>query len=263
MQTANSNSDTKIQEENQEENGKQFEEMYKAGVHFGYSRSSRYPAMQPYLFGVRNNVEIFNLEKVNSCLEKAEEFLRELGSKSKPILLAATKAESRNLIQKAASELGMPYVNERWLGGTLTNFKTVRGQMNSYEELKKQKEAGEFSKRIKKEAVKLEKKLEKLERKFSGMSSLREIPSAVIIIDPKEESAAVLEARKMKVPVIAVANSDCDPNKIEYIIPGNDAASSSIEYFLGRLGAAYKEGLKNKDKQEKKEEKKEEKVKEA
>ncbi len=238
--TDNTDIDTKIPEENQEDFLKQYEEMYKAGVHFGYSRSSWNPGMQPYLFGVRNNVEIFNLEKVTACLEKAEEFLKEAGKKGGKLLFVATKPETKEIVEEFASGLGMPYVVERWLGGTLTNFKTIRKQIDYFESLLEQKASGGFSKMLKKEAVRLEKKMESMKKKFWGLRLLHELPGALLIVDPKEERTAVLEAYKTGVPVVAIMNSDCSPKKIAYPVPGNDTASSSIKYLLGRLVNAYK-----------------------
>jgi len=242
MLTADNNTDNIIEGENQEALG-QFEEMYKAGVHFGYSRSSRHPAMKNYLFGIRNNVEIFNLEKVYSCFLAAAAFLKELGIKRKKFLLVATKPEVKEIAEKIAGEIGVPYVTDRWLGGTLTNFKAVRTRVNYFEELCQKKESGELAKLIKKEAVKLEKKLQKLERRFIGVRDMKELPAAVLVVDSKEERAAVDEAKKIRIPVIAILNSDCNPGKIEYPVPANDAASSSVQYLLQKLAAAYKEGL--------------------
>ncbi len=241
---ANIDTDTKIPEENQEDFLKRYEEMYKAGVHFGYSRSSCHPGMQPYLFGIRNNIEIFNLEKASACLEKAEEFLKETGKKGGKLLFVSTKPEAKEIAEEFASALTMPYVSERWLGGTLTNFKTIRNQINYFESLLEQKTSGGFSKMLKKEAVRLGKKMENMEKKFSGLRLLKELPAVLIVVDPKEGRTAMLEARKTGVPVVAILNSDCNPKKITYPVPGNDAASSSVRYLLGRLVNAYKEGRK-------------------
>jgi small subunit ribosomal protein S2 len=246
------NTDNRNQEENQGDSTSQIEEMYRAGVHFGYSSSSRHPKMESYLFGVRNNVEVFNLEVVLSCIEKAAEFLKSLGEIRKSILLVATKAEAKDFAEKAGREIGMPYVTERWLGGTLTNFKVMRKNIDSFEELCRKRESGELSSYIKKELVLLDKQLAKQEKKFGGLRALKQLPSAVLVVDSKEEDAAVKEAKKIGVPVVALLNSDCDPRDIDYPVPGNDASTTSIKFLLDYLIEGYKEGLKVKPKEEKK-----------
>ncbi|MFC1756677.1 30S ribosomal protein S2 [Patescibacteria group bacterium] len=241
---------TKINDKNQalsvgrQENlMKENEVMYRLGVHFGYSKSSSNPKMKPYLFGVRNNIAIFDLGKVLECLEKAEDFLEDLGSKKSKILFVATKPEARDLIEKAGRELGMPYIVERWLGGTLTNFNSIKKRIDYFKDLQSKKASGGFSEYIKKEAMKLEKKLLKMEKYFGGLQTLSEKPSAIIVVDSKKESSAVAEAKKIGIPTVAVMNSDCEPADIEYPVPGNDVATSSIEYFLEKFVDAYKKGL--------------------
>ncbi len=241
----------------QEQLLKETEEMYNRGVHFGYSRSSSNPAMKKYFFGLRNNIEIFNLEKVYQALEEAESFLGELGSRKGKILFVATKPEINDLVEKAAKDLSMPYVTGRWLGGSLTNFDILQKRISYYKELKNKKDTGEFAKYIKKEASKLEKKLEKMEKNFGGLVSFTEKPDVLVVVDSKKENKAVLEAVKLNIPVVAVLNSDCNPEMINYPIPGNDTTSSSVQYFLDKVIAAYKGGTKKKIKTTKTEEKKE------
>ncbi len=239
--------DTKSKDKNQEELLKETEEMYNRGVHFGYSHSSSNPGMKNYFFGLRNNIEIFNLEKVYQALSEAESFLGELGSKKAKILFVATKPEINDLVANSAKELNMPYVTGRWLGGSLTNFNILQKRISYYRDLKNKKETGEFSKYIKKEAAKLNKKLEKMERNFGGLVSFSEKPDALVVIDSKKETKAIMEAKKINIPIISVLNSDCDPKLIDYPIPGNDTASSSVQYFLDKIVSAYKEGQKNKN----------------
>lgn len=247
MLTANSinNNDSKKQEDNQEAPLERVEEMYNAGVHFSYSKSSLHPKMRPYLFGARNNVEIFNLEKVYFCLEDACNFLKELGSAGKQILLVSTKPEASDILKDAGEKAGLPYVADRWPAGALTNFKMIKSRIDRFEDLKNKKEAKEFLKLSKKEASRMEKKLAKLEAKFSGLKLLKDLPAAMLVIDPKKEKTAVLEAKKIKIPIAAVLNSDCDPTNIDYPVPANDASTASVQYLLGKLLTAYKEGQEN------------------
>lgn len=233
----------KAETENQEEKIKPLEEMYKAGVHFGYTRSRKDPRMGPYIFGLKNNNEIFDLEAVQACLERAREFLKNIAKLGGKALFVGTKAEARDTIEEIAKELNMPYVNLRWLGGTLTNFKTMKAQMAKLEDYLAKKKSGALSKLIKKEAIRMEKEFSRMNRKFSGILSLKDLPSAIVVLDSKQEETAVLEAKKMNIPVVAVLNSDSDPTLIDYPIPANDASDSSIKYVLGKLAEAYKAGV--------------------
>lgn len=217
----------------------ELEAMYKAGVHYGYSRGSRHPRMAPFIFGFRNNVEIIDLEKTREKLEQAVNFIKKLGKENKQILYVGTKPPIRSLIEKYAKEAGMPYFTNRWIGGFLTNFGTLRGRIDYFEDIKAKKESSEYGKISKKEKIKIEKEFYKLERNFSGVLNLKTLPSALLIIDPKEESTAVREAKRKNIPVIAVANTDANPEDASYIIPGNDASISSVEYFLNKLTKAY------------------------
>lgn len=241
---ANTITDTKFEDKKQEDFLKKMEEMYKAGVHFGYSRSSRNPKMKPFFYGRSHDTEIFNLEVVYLYLEKAMEFLKEIGLRESKFLLVATKAEAKDIVEKIGRELEMPYVTERWLGGTLTNFEILKKRIAYFEELSGKRIDGKFSSYSKKEAAKLDKQFLKMEKQLSGIKSLKEIPVALLVVDPKTEKTAVIEARKKKVPIIAILNSDCDPSDIDYPIPGNDSSVSSVQYFLDKLAGAYKEGAK-------------------
>ena len=222
---------------------KELEEMFVAGTHFGYSRQSRHPKMKSYLFGLRNNVEIFDLEKTSACLEKAEKFLEELAKEGKKILLVATKPGMRQLIEGAGRELNMPYVCERWLGGILTNFKMIKGRVDYFMSLRQKKTTGELNKYTKKEISRFTKELSRLERFLAGLETLTALPSALIIIDPKKEKTAFREAKQMSIPVIAILNSDSDPTDIACPIPANDASAASVKYLLNQLVEAYEKGL--------------------
>ncbi len=221
---------------------KELEEMFVAGVHFGYSRQSRHPKMKPYLFGLRNNVEIFDLEKTRACLEKAEKFLESLAKEGKQVLIVGTKPGMRQLVEQSAADIGMPYVSERWLGGILTNFKIIRGRVDHFLDLRQKKASGELNKYTKKEISLINKELSRLERFFKGLENLTAMPAALLIVDPKEEKTAAEEAKGMSIPVIAILNSDADITGIAYPVPGNDTSVSSVKYLLNQLVKAYKLG---------------------
>lgn len=216
------------------------DKMAESGVHYAYSKSRRHPKMTPFIFTVRNNTEIFNLDKIQDKLEIAKTFVREIGVLGKIILFVGTKEEVKSLIEKYASEIGMPFVSERWLGGTLTNFNEIKGRINWLNKLTEEKQKGEFGKYVKKERFQLEKQIEKLEKYLSGIKSLQDYPSVLVVVDAKEEKIAIEEARKMNIPVVALMNSDCDISDADYPIPGNDSAVTSIDYFLSEIIKAYK-----------------------
>ncbi len=230
---------------NESEKQKELEEMFTSGVHFGYSRSSRHPKMRPYLFGVRNNVEIFDLEKTYDFLAKAKDVLEGFAKEGKKILIVGTKPGIHQLIEKAGRDSGMPYVSERWLGGILTNFKMIKDRVNYFTSLRQKKAAGELSKYTKKEISGFNKELSRLERFLAGLEPLNSLPSALLIIDPKKEKTAFAESRQMSIPVIAILNSDSDPTGISYPIPANDASPSSVKYLLKFLMGACKKGSEN------------------
>lgn len=233
---------SEIKKTDSDDSHKELEEMFVSGVHFGYSRQSRHPKMKPYLFGLRNNVEIFDLEKTRDCLKKAEKFLESLAKEGKQILLVATKSGMRQLVLTAASEIGMPYVSERWLGGTLTNFKVIRNRVEYFLDLRQKKASGELNKYTKKEISRINKELSRLERFFKGLENLTALPATLLIIDPKEEKTAAKEAKEMSIPIVAILNSDSDPTNITYPIPANDASVMSVKYLLNQLVKAYKKG---------------------
>jgi small subunit ribosomal protein S2 len=231
-----------IKEEKKDNGGinKELEEMLAAGVHFGYSRQSRHPKMKLYLFGVRSSVEIFDLEKTRTCLEKAKEFLGILAKEDKKILLVSTKPGIRQLIEEAGKDLKMPYVSERWLGGILTNFKNIKERLDYFLDLRKKKETGELHKYTKKEISRFNKELSRLSRFLGSLELLDSLPSAIIIIDPKKEKTALRESFQMSIPVVAILNSDSDPTGIKYPIPANDTSLTSVKFLLNQLVDAYK-----------------------
>jgi len=215
------------------------EEMFKAGAHFGYSKSRRHPTVSPYIFGVKNRTEIFDLTKTADLLQNALDFVASLAKDGRQILFVGGKNEARDLIKKAAVSIDMPYVAGRWIGGTFTNFSEIKKRISKLEELTKQREKGELSKYTKKERLVIDRNIGNLERFFSGLLLMKEMPKAVFAIDPKNEAIAVTEAKKMGIPVIALAGSDCDIKNIDYPIAANDSSISSISFFVDEIVKAY------------------------
>ena len=222
---------------------KVIEEMFKAGAHFGYSRSRRHPTASPYIFGVKNSVEIFDLSKTADLLKNALDFISSLAKENHQILFVGGKNEARDLIKKAANSIDMPYVAGRWIGGTFTNFPEIKKRISKLEELTKQREKGELSKYTKKERLVIDRNIANLERFFSGLLLMKEMPKAIFVIDPKNEAIAVKEAQKMGIPVIALAGSDCDIKDVDYPIAANDSSISSISFFVGEAVNAYKKNI--------------------
>jgi small subunit ribosomal protein S2 len=220
------------------------EAMFKAGSHFGLGRSRRNATIVPFIFGTKNNTDIFDLEKTALVLEKALAYVKQLGSEGKTILFVGGKKEACMTVKNAAQSLNLPYVDGRWIGGTLTNFPQVKKRIDRFEKLVSDKEKGELAKYTKRERMLIGKEVEKLERMFFGIVSLKKMPDAMFVIDPKREHNAIAEAASMKIPVIALANSDCDISDITYPIVGNDGSKLSIHYFIDEIGKAYKEGKK-------------------
>lgn len=225
---------------NTKNSDKIIEEMFKVGAHFGYSKSRRHPTASPYIFGVKNRVEIFDLVKTSDLLREALDFISSLAKEGHQILFVGGKNEARDLIKKAANSIDMPYVAGRWIGGTFTNFSEIKKRISKFEELTRQKEKGELSKYTKKERLVIDRDIANLDRFFSGLLLMKEMPKAVFVIDPKNESIAVTEAKKIGIPVIALAGSDCDIKEIDYPIFANDSSVSSISFFVSEAINAYK-----------------------
>jgi small subunit ribosomal protein S2 len=217
-------------------------EMFKAGIHFGYRRTKRHPNMRQFIFGTKNNVEVFDLPKISQKMGEALDFITTLGAEDKTILFVGTKAAAKLPIKEVADKISMPYTNERWLGGTLTNFKIIQERISFWLELERQKNAGELKKYTKQEQARLGEKIEKLEHMFGGLRSIKRLPNAMFVIDIGEELTAINEAKRRDIPVIALSNSDTNPELVEYPIPANDNSKSSIEYILNRVVAAYEQG---------------------
>ena len=216
--------------------------LFAVGAHFGYRRSKRHSTAVPFIFGAKNGVEIFDLEKTKTAIQKAEEFVRTLSQGGKQILFVGGKNEARETVKNGALKIGMPVVFGRWIGGTLTNFANIRARIDKMLDLISKREKGELAKYTKKERLLIDREVAKLEERFGGLVPLKGMPGAMFVIDPGTEHIAVTEAKKEKIPVIALASSDCDFSKIEYAIPGNDASRASIAFFVEKIVKAYEEG---------------------
>lgn len=213
--------------------------MFKAGAHFAFSKSRRHPSSAPYIFGVKNKVEIFDLEKTQPLLTKALEFVASLARENKQVLIVGGKSEARKAVKASAMSLNMPFVDGRWIGGTLTNFVEIRKRIEKMERLTTEREKGELAKYTKKERLLIDREISNLEYMFSGIASLKEMPKALIVVDPKKEHIAVKEAQDMGIPVVAIAGSDCDLSQVDYAIVGNDASQTSIAFLMNEIVKAY------------------------
>lgn len=223
---------------------KEVEALFTAGAHLGYGKSTRHPKMKEYIFGNRNNVEIFDLEKTSEMLTATEKYLHDLGVNKKTVLWVGTKPPAASVIELVAKKIGHPFVNERWLGGTLTNFKIIESRLAYWANLEKELETGGLEKYVKKEKQLKMIELRKLQRMMGGIKNIKSLPDAVVIIDPKEEKTAFAESKIKKIPIIAILNTDCDPRGLAYPIPANDNSSSAIALILERLASAYESGFK-------------------
>lgn len=221
------------------------EDLFKTGAHFGYSRSRRHPSVKPFIFGVKNRVQIIDLEKTAEQLETALEFVKKLGTEGKTILFVGNKSEAERPVQVAADMTGMPYVTERWLGGTLTNWSEMKKRVTRMRDLKDKREKGELSVYTKKERGTIDKEIGKLERYFAGIDRMEKLPHALFVVDSEHEAIAVKEAHDLKIPVISISSIDCDITKVTYPIVANDASRETIDYISHKIAHAYLEGKKS------------------
>lgn len=213
-----------------------------AGVHFGHQTHRWNPKMKPYIFGARNGIYIIDLEQTVSSAVEACRFVKKVASEGGKIVFVATKRQAKLAAEEAARRAGMPYVTERWLGGTLTNFSTIRRSIDRLLQLEKWKEDGTYGLLPKKEVVRLERKRKKLLSSLGGLKDLKGLPQAIFLIDPEMENIAVAESNRLGIPVIAVVDTNCDPDPIDYVIPGNDDALKSVKLFLDLIADACLEG---------------------
>ncbi|NBX84767.1 MAG: 30S ribosomal protein S2 [Gammaproteobacteria bacterium] len=206
--------------------------LLEAGAHFGHRTRFWNPKMAPFIFGTRNKIHIINLEKTLPLLKDASNFLGRLASHKAKILFVGTKRAAQDIIKEQAERCGMPYVNHRWLGGMLTNYKTVRQSIFRLKELKKMQQDGSFENMIKKEALMLERELEKLEKSLGGIQDMGGLPDALFVIDVGFEHIAIQEARKLRIPVVGIVDTNNDPDGIDYMIPANDDSMRAVELYV-------------------------------
>ncbi len=222
-------------------------QLLECGVHFGHQTRRWNPKMKPYIFTERNGIYIIDLQKTVKGLEKAYDFVREVSKSGGTLLFVGTKRQAQDPIREEALKAGQYYINQRWLGGLLTNFATIRRRVTRMAELQGMETDGSINKYPKKEIIQLRKEREKLEKYLSGIKDMKDIPDALFIIDPRRETIAVLEAHKLGIPVISIVDTNCDPDVIDYPIPGNDDAIRAIELVVGLMANAFIEGRQGQD----------------
>jgi small subunit ribosomal protein S2 len=218
--------------------------LLEAGVHFGHQTNKWNPKMKPYIFGARNNIYIIDLQQTVGMFQAAYNFVVDTVSQGKEILFVGTKKQSQEAIREEALRCGMPYVNQRWLGGMLTNFVTVKKSVDRLNSLNKMFNDDSIKAFPKKEITKLQKEMDKLENVLGGIKNMKSLPAAVFIVDPNREHITVQEAKKLKIPLVAIVDTNCDPTDIDYIIPGNDDAIRAIKLFSSKFADAVLEGKK-------------------
>ena len=217
-------------------------QLLEAGVHFGHQTRRWDPRMAEYIFQARNGIHIIDLQKTSKKLDEAYAFIKEQAEEGKTILFVGTKKQAQECVKEAAEKSGMFYVSESWLGGTLTNFKTIRKRIERLTELEKMQEDGTFEVLPKKEVILLKKEMEKLEKNLGGIKEMTEIPDVLFVVDPKKEHIAVQEARKLGLPIVGLVDTNCDPNDVDYVIPGNDDAIRAVKLVTDVLANAVIEG---------------------
>ena len=223
----------------------QMKQLLEAGVHFGHRTRRWNPKMRPFIYGVRNGIHIIDLQKTLKRANEAYIFMRELAAAGGRVLFVGTKRQAREIVKEEAERAGHYYVNHRWLGGMLTNFRTIQESIRRMKELERQKEEGMFARYTKKEALLLERKLAKLQRSLGGVRDMVQLPDALFVIDVGHEAIAVKEANKLGIPVVGLVDTNCDPTPIDYPIPGNDDAVRSIRLFTSKMADALIEGAQS------------------
>ena len=218
------------------------ETLFDHGAHFGYSRSRRHPSAAKFIFGNKDKNDIFDLEITQECLVKAREFVSQLARSGKTILFVGGKNEAIAIVKAAAQRVGVPYVAGRWIGGTLTNFSEIQKRLKRLEHLRGERDKGERDKYTKRERLMMDREIEELENRFGGIVDMQSVPAALFIVDTHYEDKAVREANELAIPVVGLANSDCDFSKVAYPIPANDSVVKSIRYFVEEIAKAYEEG---------------------
>ncbi len=222
-------------------------QLLEAGVHFGHQTRRWNPKMASYIYMERNGIYIIDLQKTVKKLEEAYNFVRELAANGQNILFVGTKKQAQEAVKEEAERVGMYYVNARWLGGMLTNFKTMRTRIDRLAQLRRMQEDGTFDILPKKEVIKLTNEIEKLEKYLGGVKAMKKLPGALFIIDPRKERNAIAEARKLHIPVVAIVDTNCDPDEVDYVIPGNDDAIRAIRLISATMANAVIEGRQGQD----------------
>ena len=217
-------------------------QLLEAGVHFGHQTRRWNPKMSQYIFTERNGIYIIDLQKTVKKVEEAYKFTKEIAETGKPILFVGTKKQAQEAIKEEAERCGMFYVNERWLGGMLTNHKTIKTRIDKLRKLEKMEEEGVFNVLPKKEVIKLRAEKEKLEKYLNGIKDMPELPAAIFVVDPRKENIAIQEAHRLGIPVIGIVDTNCDPEQLDFAIPGNDDAIRAVKLITGAMATAIIEG---------------------
>ena len=217
-------------------------QLLEAGVHFGHQTRRWNPKMAPYIFTERNGIYIIDLQKTVRKIDEAYAFIRDVAMAGKTVLFVGTKKQAQESIESEAKRCNMFFVNNRWLGGMLTNFKTIQTRIRRLNEIDRMETSGQFDVLPKKEVIKLKAEREKLEMNIGGIREMRELPGALFVVDPRKEHIAVTEARILNIPIVAIVDTNCDPDEIDYVIPGNDDAIRAVKLIAGRMADAVLEG---------------------
>ncbi len=219
------------------------DEMMQVGLHFGHRSSKTHPKMKPFIQGVKNNIHIINVEKTGEKLAEALKFIKELVSEGKILLLVGTKIQAKDLVKETAKECGLPYVSERWLGGTFTNFGIIRKRIEYYKDLERKRDSGELEKYTKKERANFDHEIRAMETKIGGIKNMERLPDAIFVLDMIKDELAVKEAKQLDIKVIGISDTNTDPALADYMIPANDDAITSLKYILEKVKEVI---LKNK-----------------
>lgn len=217
-------------------------QLLEAGVHFGHQTRRWNPKMAPYIFTERNGIYIIDLQKTVKMVEEAYYFIREIAANGGNVLFVGTKKQAQDSIKEEAIRCGMFYVSQRWLGGMLTNFRTIRSRVERLKKIEQMAEDGSYTVLPKKEVLQLEKERERLEKFLSGVKEMNRLPDAVFIVDPRKERIAIAEARKLNIPIVAIVDTNCDPDEVDYVIPGNDDAIRAVRLLASKMADAVIEG---------------------
>lgn len=217
-------------------------QLLEAGVHFGHQTRRWDPKMAEYIFQARNGIHIIDLQKTSKKIDEAYSFMKEQAEEGKTVLFVGTKKQAQECVKEAAEKCGMYYVDQRWLGGMLTNFGTIRNRIDRLNELETMQEDGTFDVLPKKEVILLKKEMEKLEKNLGGIKEMKEVPGVMFVVDPKKERIAILEARKLEIPVVGLIDTNCNPEDVDYAIPGNDDAIRAVKLITDVMANAVIEG---------------------